>query len=103
MAGVRFRWNRRYNGRMVLTISADMSVNRLVNPSMTTVRLTGAVKRREASRSPRFFSAWLALSTWYTLLLHGVAERARWHAVGSGRRYRIRGCRCSWSSLALAD
>src|SRR5690349_9395417 len=62
---------------MVLTISEEMSVNRLVNPSMTTVRLTGAVKRRETSRSPRFFSAWLALSAWYTLLLHGVAERVR--------------------------
>jgi hypothetical protein len=51
---VRLRWKSRYSGRIVLTISDEMSVKRLVNPSMTTVRLTVGARRREATSRARF-------------------------------------------------
>src|SRR5919107_5906093 len=60
-SGDRFRLSTRYNGRMAVTISAEMSVRRLVRPRKNTVRLT----RVDAS----FFrteKTWLELSTWYT-------------------------------------
>src|SRR5215467_13357685 len=44
--GVNLRKKTRYIGRMVLTISDEMSVKRLVSPRLTTFRLTAGQARR---------------------------------------------------------
>ena len=57
----------RYSGRMVTTISEEMSVNRLVSPSRKTVRGTAAPPVRSRTSRRRWArSRAVELETWYT-------------------------------------
>src|SRR6185437_3999892 len=66
-SGVKPPTETRYSGRMVTTISEEMSVNRLVSPSRKTVRGTAAPPVRSRTSSRRWArSRAVELETWYT-------------------------------------
>jgi hypothetical protein len=74
----------RYNGRIAVTISDEMSANMLVRPSRTTVALTlMPVLRRTSARPPRARACESA--AWYMPARAGLEQPRRARGTTGGR------------------